>query len=216
MSLDREFNLETIQLVAKSSLYFAWIFDNEVYFMKFQKVVKRPRRSLILLSGLKNDYSPSRGRILLELNMSSWIWATITAVIVIIIIVLIASAASRMRRGDKKSMTAKPRVTPSRVVFTTSPQTVKAGQVSGKISLEFQNIDLLAIPVPIDTLITLSSSSGGEFSINRNGMPTIKSLTILAGKHSFSFYYKDSIKGNPAITVSIPGLPEARQLQTII
>jgi hypothetical protein len=119
----REFNLETIQLVAKSSLYFAWIFDNEVYFMKFQKVVKRPRRSLILLSGLKNDYSPSRGRILLELNMSSWIWATITAVIVIIII----ASASRIRRGDKKSMTAKPRATPSRVVFTTSPQTVKAG-----------------------------------------------------------------------------------------
>ena len=113
-------------------------------------------------------------------------------------------------------MIAKPKATPSRIVFTTSPQTVKAGHVSGKISLEFQNIDLLAIPVAIDTLITLSSSSSGEFSINPTGMPTINSLTILAGKRSFSFYYKDSIKGNPAITVSIPGLPEARQLQTVI
>jgi len=145
--------------------------------------------------------------------MSTLTWIAI--VVVIILIVLIISLILRRRGKNKKSVTVEPKPAPIKIVFITVPQTIKAGSVSAMITIQIQDVNGNPVKVSSSTVITLSSSIDGIFGANGNGLPVITSVTAYAGTDSASFYYKDSTKGNPTITLSSAGLAPGKQTETI-
>ena len=146
--------------------------------------------------------------------MSAWIWIGIIAAVVLLIVLVILFA--RERGKNKKPATIPPKQAPdSKIAFKTSRQTVKAGSISGMITIQVQDIKGNPVKVASNTVITLlSSSSGGIFSADRNG-PAIKAITVYAGTDSTNFYYKDSAKGNPVIIASNDKLAPGTQTETI-
>ena len=145
--------------------------------------------------------------------MSTLTWIAI--VVVIILIVLIVSLILRRLGKNKKSVTVKPKPVPTKIVFITVPQTIKDGFVSAMITIQIQDVNGNPVKVASSIVITLSSSIDGIFGANSNGLPVITSVTVYAGADSASFYYKDSTKGNPTITVSSAGLVLGKQTETI-
>jgi heme/copper-type cytochrome/quinol oxidase subunit 2 len=145
--------------------------------------------------------------------MSTLTWIAI--VVVIILIVLIISLILRRRGKNKKSVTVEPKPAPIKIVFITVPQTIKAGSVSAMITIQIQDVNGNPVKVASNIVITLSSSIGGIFSANGNGLPVITTVTVYAGTNSANFYYKDSTKGNPIITASTAGLEPGKQTETI-
>lgn len=71
------------------------------------------------------------------------------------------------------------------------------------------------------TLGLVSSSSGGKFYSNNTctGGNQISSVTISSGGSAATFYYKDTLAGNPLVTVTeapgISGLTDGTQTETI-
>lgn len=107
----------------------------------------------------------------------------------------------------------------SKIVFTTTNQTLVQNQVSNLITIQTQDSTGNARDVCSDTVINLtSSSSGGSFSLNASPWESINSVTISAGQNSVSFYYKDSVVGTPTVTASESpslGWTDATQVETI-
>jgi hypothetical protein len=158
--------------------------------------------------------------------MSSWTWIAI--VVAVILIVILTLLQVRRPGKNKKSVTVKPMPdtankpdavnkpdTANKIVFITGPQTVKAGAISGIITIQIQDVDGNPVKVTSDTVITLSSSLGGTFGANRNGLPLIKSVTVHEATDSANFYYKESTKGNPTIIAFNEGLVPGKQTETI-
>ena len=146
--------------------------------------------------------------------MSVWIWIAI--VVVIILVVLLISLFVREKGKNKKSVTVKPKpASANKIVFITAPQTIKAESVSAMITIQTQDVKGNPVKVASSTIITLSSSIGGIFSANSNGLPVITSVTVHGATNSANFYYKDSTKGNPTITASYAGLTPGTQMETI-
>ena len=146
--------------------------------------------------------------------MSVWIWIAIA--VVIILVVLLISLFVREKGKNKKSVTAKPKpASANKIVFITVPQTIKAVSVSAMITIQIQDANGNPVNVASSTVITLSSSIGGIFGANGNGLPAITSITVYSGTNSANFYYKDSTKGNPIITASTAGLEPGKQTETI-
>ena len=102
-----------------------------------------------------------------------------------------------------------------KIVFTTGPQTIKAGAVSKMITIQIQDAKNNPAKVTGNTVIALSSSSSGLFGANGDGLPVITSVTIQADTSSASFYYKDSTKGSPTIIASNNRLKSGSQTETI-
>jgi len=146
--------------------------------------------------------------------MSVWIWIAIA--VVIVLVVLLISLFVREKGKNKKSVTVKPKPdSANKIVFITAPQTIKAESVSAMITIQTQDVNGNPVKVASSTVITLSSSIGGIFSANGNGLSVITTVTVYAGTNSANFYYKDSTKGNPIITASTAGLEPGKQTETI-
>lgn len=107
----------------------------------------------------------------------------------------------------------------SKIVFTTSPQTLTAGVPSAVMMIQTQDADGNPANVDSDTTIALSSTShSGKFSLSTSPWSDAVSLTISAGSNSVSFYYKDTIAGTPTITAAenpSEGWIDAAQQETV-
>lgn len=100
--------------------------------------------------------------------------------------------------------------TPARVVLT-GPGTGGTTATADIGPFTVNLLDVYGNPAPAPSgglSISLGSTSTGanEFAASANGTPAT-SLTIPAGQTSGTFYYGDSVVGNPTITASAPGLP---------
>ena len=107
----------------------------------------------------------------------------------------------------------------SKIVFTTSPQTLTAGVPSAVMTIQTQDANGNPANVASDTTIALSSTShSGKFSLSTSPWSDAVSLTISAGSNSVSFYYKDTIAGTPTITAAenpSEGWIDATQEETV-
>jgi len=107
----------------------------------------------------------------------------------------------------------------TKLAFTTTPQTIDAGNVSGIITLQTQDTSSNPYNVTADMVINLTSNSAnGTFYSDAEGLNPTTLVTIKAGKSSASFYYKDTAAGSPTITVAespSQGWTAATQLETI-
>ena len=145
--------------------------------------------------------------------MSAWIWIVIIVAIVLLIVLIILFARERVKT-KKPAMDQPEKDSAAKIAFKTSRQTIKAGSVSGMIIIQIQDIKGNPVKVASNTVVSLSSSSGGIFSADGNE-PAIKAITVYAGTDSANFYYKDSAKGNPVIIASNNELAPDTQTETI-
>ena len=145
--------------------------------------------------------------------MSAWLWIVIIVAIVLLIVLIILFA--REKGKNKKPATNQPeKDSAAKIAFKTSRQTIQAGSVSGMIIIQIQDVKGNPVKVASNTVVSLSSSSGGIFSADGNE-PAIKAITVYAGTDSANFYYKDSAKGNPVIIASNDALAPGTQTETI-
>ena len=97
-------------------------------------------------------------------------------------------------------------ITPSQLVFTSSPVTITAGVCSTGITVQSQDSsNNPANPSSIETLALASGSTGGTFYSDNACAAAISSTTIPTTANSATFFYKDTKAGAPAITVTGSG-----------
>ena len=145
--------------------------------------------------------------------MSAWIWIVIIVVIILLIVLIILFSRERVK-NKKPAMDQPQKDSAAKIAFKTSRQTIQAGSVSGMIIIQIQDVKGNPVKVASNTVVSLSSSSGGIFSADGNE-PAIKAVTVYAGTDSANFYYKDSAKGNPVIIASNNELAPGTQTETI-
>jgi ABC-type bacteriocin/lantibiotic exporter with double-glycine peptidase domain len=145
--------------------------------------------------------------------MSAWVWIAIVVAIILLIVLIILFSTEKGK--NKKSEIVKSKLSPAKIVFISTPQTIKAGSVSETIKIQIQDANANPANITSSTVITLKSSSGGIFSTYGSGLPIITTVTINAGADSATFYYKDSTKGNPTIIASSEGLVSGTQTEII-
>ena len=108
----------------------------------------------------------------------------------------------------------------TKLVITTSAQTLTAGTASSEFTVQAQDA-IGGHASSADRAIDLSSdSSTGTFSATSNGTFTSTlSRTISNGSNSTTFFYKDTVSGTPTITaaenLSSLGWTDATQQQTV-
>ncbi|MCK4696962.1 MAG: hypothetical protein KAT53_01505, partial [Dehalococcoidia bacterium] len=109
----------------------------------------------------------------------------------------------------------------SKIVFTTSAQTITAGVASGIMTIQTQDGFGAPVNVSANTTINLTSTSAnGTFDIDPGGAfdGSITTVTILSGSNSASFYYKDTTAGTPTIEAAEwpdEGWTDATQQETV-
>jgi len=105
----------------------------------------------------------------------------------------------------------------SGLAFLTAPQTTIAGACSAAVAIQFQKGDGSPVQFSSDTSVGLNgdTTSGMSFfgSSGCSGAP-ITSLTVGAGQSTATFYYKMTMAGSHALTVSAAGLVSASQMET--
>jgi len=91
------------------------------------------------------------------------------------------------------------------VVFTTSPQTIKAGEKTGVISVQLKKAD--GTPAVQDGTTQLQLSvQNGQFYANAGDASTVSTITVANGQSTASFYYSGTIAGAQTMTVNMAGL----------
>lgn len=107
----------------------------------------------------------------------------------------------------------------AKVVFVTGPFTFSADGEAGAARVQTQ--DAFNNPSPVSSnqqIDLLSSSTGGDFSVLGGGsFSSVGNITILSGEDTASFFYRDTVAGNPNITASGNGQvwTSAVQQQTV-
>ena len=108
-------------------------------------------------------------------------------------------------------------IIPNKFVFIAgAAQTLDAGKMSSKITVERQTDGGTPITSPALYYIILSTSStGGRFYSDAAGTTQINHIDIANGASTASFYYKDTVDGNPTLNVSYTGWTPATTTFTI-
>ena len=106
--------------------------------------------------------------------------------------------------------------TPTSAAFGTPPQTVAAGAATGAMTVQ-PSIGGNVTALPIDTAVSLSSSSpGGSFSTSPGGpWSSTLQVTIPAGVTSAPFYMLDTSAGTPTVTAAVAGAPPVTQVEVV-
>ncbi len=107
---------------------------------------------------------------------------------------------------------------PPALVFTSLGQTTDAGQPTGAITVELEDVDGDPAPAGVGGVtVTLSSSStGGSFSLP-NGLPLAGGQIIIPQNASIAtFEYTDTQPGAPTLTASAAGFPTTTQQEIIL
>jgi autotransporter-associated beta strand protein len=103
----------------------------------------------------------------------------------------------------------------TKLTFTPASQNIQVNQNSALISVNLLQSNA-TFNATADTLVALSSTSGGgTFLSGVDGMTVINSVTVSNGISSATFYYKDSVAGNPTITGASGLLTSATQSETV-
>jgi len=103
----------------------------------------------------------------------------------------------------------------SKLVFTTAAQTLTAGVCSSTITVQTQDSSGSRFNVTTNTVVSLTSSSGGSFYTDSACTTPANSVTIAMGTNSASFFNKDATAGSETITASSNGLTGATQAETV-
>jgi len=107
-----------------------------------------------------------------------------------------------------------------RLEFSTASQILTKDQPSGPITVQLQNASGEPQTAWQDfTLELQSSSSTGEFSLDKDAWAPISQITVTENAQQSTFYYKDSGSGNPIITLNeypARGWTDALQQQKVI
>ncbi|MCX5999664.1 MAG: DUF11 domain-containing protein [Chloroflexi bacterium] len=106
----------------------------------------------------------------------------------------------------------------SKIVFTTSAQTsISAGQASAVMTIQLQDALGDLSNVSTYALVNLTSTSAaGRFDTSASGAFDGTIVSVIIGKNSANFFYKDTTVGTPTITASSSGLTSASQQEGII
>jgi hypothetical protein len=103
----------------------------------------------------------------------------------------------------------------SKLVFTTTAQTLTAGVTSGTMTVTLEDAFNNVVTASSTQTLSLATGSGaGQFRDNATGNTQITSVTILAGSSSASFKYHDTLAGTPTLTVTDNDLPNPPPTQT--
>jgi len=95
----------------------------------------------------------------------------------------------------------------SQIVITTSPQTIIAGESTGMIIIQTQTADGIPLVVDTDTIVDLTSDSTGDYDFSSDGVDWgLTFVTVEAGSHTTSFYYRDVRAGMTTISAQSRGL----------
>jgi hypothetical protein len=107
----------------------------------------------------------------------------------------------------------------SALAFTTSRQTVTAGQTSGVVTVQLRDNNGNPATAPSGgTTIDLSGVSTTFLNTNGNPLPTSNGFAILsiaAGSNSASFKFTTTHAGPDTISASVPGAFSATQTETV-
>ena len=109
-----------------------------------------------------------------------------------------------------------PTTGPTKIAFTSIPQTLTAGTCSAAVTV--QSEDSLGNPSNVATATTVNlhtNSSAGHFYPDSACTTVTKSVNITASSSSASFFYLDTKAGSSTITASATGLTSATQTETI-
>lgn len=129
--------------------------------------------------------------------------------------VLTASASGFVSATTTFTITGGAAPQPKLVYTAGQAQTINTGQVSSKITVERQEQAGTQITTGSITVNLASTSSGGAFYSDSNGVTQINSIPISDGSASANFYYKDASVGSPTLTASSAGYTDATTQFTI-
>ena len=102
----------------------------------------------------------------------------------------------------------------TKLVFTTSPQTVVTGQLTSTITVERRDAANNPVTSGSTTVNLASTSTAGVFRDTGN-TTTITSVSISSGSSNASFLYRDGNAGTPTLTASSTSLTSATQSVTV-
>jgi hypothetical protein len=103
----------------------------------------------------------------------------------------------------------------TKLVFTTSAQTLLTGTTSGTITVQRQNASNTPVTADPSITVNLLTTSGGGVFRDTSDTTSITTVTIPSGSSSASFKYKDTTVGQPTITASAGALTSATQTETV-
>lgn len=104
---------------------------------------------------------------------------------------------------------------PTKVVFTSSPQTLVVGVCSALTGIQVQDALDNASPLTSDTAVSLlSGAATTQFHSNPTCTNPITSVTIPTSSAVASFYFRDSTAGSPTLTARSTGLTDGIQVAT--
>lgn len=125
-----------------------------------------------------------------------------------------ATAAGLTPASQLETITAAPG---DRIVFTSTAQTVGAGNCSGVAAIEVRDPYGNASPVGAATTVNLSAapSTGFTFSSSAGCGTAATSITINAGAATGSFYFRGTQAGAVVATAAATGLTSGTQTETV-
>lgn len=103
---------------------------------------------------------------------------------------------------------------PSKLTFSTAPQTIPAGSCSGITTIRADDASNNVSAVAADTTVTLTGPPAVFYS-DASCTTTITSITIPGGTSSASFYFISNTSGTLGLTASAAGLTDGTQNETI-
>ena len=106
----------------------------------------------------------------------------------------------------------------NQIGFTTSAQTIVAGDNSGVITIQAQNNggNPASLDTPNNTLTVQSTSATGQFAGSVGGSWSAPgSFTMANGTANRSFYYKDSTPGTHTLTATLSADSGANSWSTV-
>src|SRR5690606_11360941 len=105
------------------------------------------------------------------------------------------------------------------LVFSNSPQTIKPGAVSGRLTISAQDFNNQPITALSDLTLSLTTTSEtGTFSESRTDWDPVASVVLPSGESSVQVYYQDCTEGTYTLTAAETpdgGLGDATQEITI-
>jgi hypothetical protein len=103
----------------------------------------------------------------------------------------------------------------TKLAFSPASQNIPVNQNSALITVTLLQTNT-AFNATANTVVALSSTSGGgTFLSGADGATVITNVTISSGTSTATFYYRDSVAGNPTITGDSGLLIPATQSETV-
>jgi len=104
----------------------------------------------------------------------------------------------------------------TQLAFTTSPQTLYAGQCSAAVTVETRSMGGTPVTVTVNHLVTLGPATASfDFYSDSSCATPITTVTIMSGQSNATFYFRGYTGGADTLTAAAGGLASAGQPVTI-